>query len=381
MQAHIVILEITIDAEIVVKRLAVVIFRNGSGHFKREVLSMKTKMKAAFFEGNGVFAIRETDVPVLTRADDMLLKVEACSICGTDVHVLSVPPGYLMEPGNVLGHELVGEVVAVGSAVRKFKVGDRVVVNPNEYCGKCRYCQANLQNHCENIIPMGLGGEGGFAEYIKVNEKMSHKIKPDLPTNLAVFAEPLACVVNGMQKVRPNPGESVLIIGAGPIGLIFLKLMKACGISPIIVSEPSSVRREFAKKMGAEHVVNPLEENLEERVMELTEIGVDIAADVVGSQMAQAVGCAKRGGTVLLFGVNANAHPQVKQSDIVQKELRVQGTWLANATFPKAVAILESGKVELEQLIKHVLPLNELEQGINYMRSGEGVEVIIDFSL
>ncbi|MDD2958709.1 MAG: zinc-dependent alcohol dehydrogenase family protein [Lachnospiraceae bacterium] len=342
---------------------------------------MQGTMKAAFFEGNGVLEIRETEIPVLDREDEMLLKVEACSICGTDVHVLSVPPSYPMEPGNVLGHELVGQVVKIGPAVKKFKIGDRVVVNPNEYCGKCRYCQANLPNHCENIVPMGLGGEGGFAEYIKATEKMSYKIKKDLPTNLAVFAEPLACVVNGMQKVRPNPGESVLIIGAGPIGLIFLKLMKSCGVYPIIVSEPSAVRREFAKKMGADYVVDPMKENLEERVLEITSVGVDLAADVVGSQMSQAISCARRGGTVLLFGVNTSVHPAVSQSDIVQKELRVQGTWLANATFPKAVAILEAGKVELEPLITHVLPLEQLEQGVNYMRSGEGVEVIIDFSL
>lgn len=342
---------------------------------------MKTHMKAAFFEGNGILDIRETPVPELQRSDDMILEVEACSICGTDVHVLSVPPGYPMEPGHVLGHELVGKVVSVGPQVKKFVVGDRVVVNPNEYCGKCRHCLENRPNHCENIIPMGLGGEGAFAEYIRVSEWVAHKIPADMPKNLAVFAEPLACAVNGMHKIRPNPGESALIIGAGPIGLIFLKLFKASGVYPIIVSEPNPIRREFAKKMGADEVIDPIAQDVHATIHDWVDGGVDIAVDVVGSQMSSAIACARRGGKVLLFGVNTGATPSVQQSDIVQKEITVYGTWLANATFPEAVRILASGKVALEDLITHVLPLRELEKGISYLRTGEGVEVIIDFSM
>lgn len=342
---------------------------------------MNKKMRAAIFEGNGVVTIKEVEIPRIQKSDDMILQVEVCSICGTDVHVLSVPPGYDMEPKHILGHELVGRVIEIGESVRNFKVGDRVIVNPNDYCGVCKYCQMNLPNQCENIIPMGLGGEGGFSEYTRVSEKVAFKISDDLPSEIAAFAEPLACAVNGINKIRVNPGDSVTVIGAGPIGLLFVQLMKASGAYPIIVSEPSELRREFALKSGADFVVNPIETDLETFIKEKTGIGSDFAIDVVGSQLPAAVKVIRKGGKILLFGVNKKAHPEVVQSEIIFKEASVLGTWLANATFPKAVQILQSGVLNLKELVTHTLPLEKLEEGVELLRKGEGIEVIIDMRL
>lgn len=339
---------------------------------------MKAKMRAAVFEGEGILKIKEIDTPKIQKADDMILEIEVCSICGTDVHIMSVPPGYVALPNTVLGHELVGKVVEVGSGVKTFKVGDRVVTNPNDYCGVCRYCQLNLPNQCENIIPMGIGADGGFAEYVRVSEKVAHKIAGDLPSDIAAFAEPLACLVNGTQKIRVNPGESVLVIGAGPIGLMYVQMMKAAGASPIIVSEPTKLRQEYAIKCGADFVVNPMETDLQAFVMEKTGIGADYAIDVVGSQVYEGVKAVRKGGKVLLFGVNAKAVPTVVQSQITFKEVSILGTWLANATFPKAVKILESGVLNLKQLVTHVLPLEQTGYGIELARKGEGIEILID---
>lgn len=342
---------------------------------------MKNKMRAAMFQGNGILEIVEIDTPKIKKSDDMILEVEVCSICGTDVHVMSVPPAYNMEPGHVLGHELVGKIIEIGSSVKNFKVGDRVVVNPNDYCGSCKYCRMNYPNQCENIIPMGLGGEGGFAEYIRVSEKVAFRIADDLPAEIAAFAEPLACAVNGINKIRVNPGESVTVIGAGPIGLLFVQLMKASGAYPIIVSEPSELRRDFALKSGADYVVNPMETDLEAFVLEKTGIGTDFAIDVVGSQMMQAIKAIRKGGKVLLFGVNTKAQPAVVQSQVIFKEASVLGTWLANATFPRAVAILESGVLNLKELVTHTMALEQLTDGIELLRKGEGIEIIIDMKM
>jgi 2-desacetyl-2-hydroxyethyl bacteriochlorophyllide A dehydrogenase len=342
---------------------------------------MKGTMRAAIFEGNGVITIKKVEIPKIQKGDDMILKIEVCSICGTDVHVLSVPPGYDMEPNHILGHELVGEIIEIGESVINFKVGDRVVVNPNDYCGVCKYCQMNLPNQCENIIPMGLGGEGGFCEYTRVSEKVAYKISDNLPAEIAAFAEPLACTVNGINKIKANPGDSVTIIGAGPIGLLFVQLMKASGAYPIIVSEPSELRREYALKSGADYAINPMENDLDSFVKEKTVIGSDFAIDVVGSQLPAAIKVVRKGGKVLLFGVNKMAHPEVTQSEIIFKEISVLGTWLANATFPKAVQILESGVLDLKELVTHTFPLEKLEDGIQLLRRGEGIEVIIDMSL
>lgn len=339
---------------------------------------MKETMRAAVFEGEGVLTIKEIPTPKILKNDDMILEIEVCSICGTDVHIMSVPPGYIAEPNTVLGHELVGKVVEVGSGVKTFKVGDRVVTNPNDYCGVCRYCQLNLPNQCENIIPMGIGADGGFAEYVRVSEKVAHKISDDLPSDIAAFAEPLACLVNGTQKISVNPGESVLVIGAGPIGLMFVQMMKAAGASPIIVSEPTKLRQDYALKCGADFVVNPMETDLQAFVMEKTGIGADYAIDVVGSQVYEGVKAVRKGGKVLLFGVNAKAVPTVVQSQITFKEVSILGTWLANATFPKAVKILQSGVLNLKQLVTHVLPLEQTGYGIELARKGEGIEILID---
>lgn len=339
---------------------------------------MSDLMRAAVFEGNGVLKIKEVEKPILRKSDDLIVEIEICSICGTDVHIMSVPPGYVADPGTILGHELVGKVVEVGKNVTTLKVGDRVVTNPNDYCGVCEYCQHNLPNLCENIIPMGIGADGGFAEYVCVSEKVAHKISDDLPAEIAAFAEPLACLVNGKNKIPVSPGDSVLVMGAGAIGLLFTQIMKACGAYPIIVSEPAEMRREYALKCGADFVVNPIEEDLEAFVHEKTGIGVDYAIDVVGSQIWEGIKAVRKGGTVLLFGFNGKAKASFEQYHITNREVSVLGTWIANASFPQAVKILESGMLDLNPLITHTLPLEKTEEGIEILRKGEGIEVLID---
>lgn len=315
--------------------------------------------------------------PRIQKADDLIVEIELCSICGTDVHIMAVPPGYIATPGTTLGHELVGKVVEVGEGVRGIKVGDRVVCNPNDYCGTCRYCRMNLPNQCENIEAMGIDVNGGFAEYVRLSEKVTYKIADDLPAEIAAFAEPLACVVNGTQKIRVNPGETVVIVGGGTIGLLFCQMMKAAGAT-VILSEPSELRREFGRKSGADYTVNPIEQNLEEFVKGITGIGADYAIDAVGSQIQGCIDVVRKGGTVLVFGVNAKAQPAVRQANITQKEIAVLGTWLANATFPKAVKILESGVLKVKELITHTMPLEKTLEGIEILRKGEGVEIFID---
>lgn len=339
---------------------------------------MKAWMRAAVFEREGVLNIKEVPVPIVEKPDDLIVEVELCSICGTDVHIMSVPPGYQATPGTVLGHELVGRVVEIGKDVKTIKPGDRVVVNPNDYCGVCDYCKMNLPNQCENITAMGIDADGGFAEYVRMSEKTAYKVSQELPAEIAAFAEPLACLVNGMHKIRVNPGESVLILGAGPIGLMFCQALKAAGASPVIVAEPSKLRQEYARMCGADEVINPWEQDVEAFVRQVTGIGVDYAVDVVGSQMNECVKAVRKGGKVLLFGVNKQAQPAVTQSDVTTKEVTIYGTWLANASFAKAVKILESKTMELEKLITHTLPLEELSEGIELLRRGEAVEVLID---
>ncbi len=342
---------------------------------------MKETMRAAVFEGEGRLTLKEVPVPKIERPDQMIGKIEVCSICGTDVHMTNVPAGYPATPGTILGHELVATVVEVGEGVTQFKAGDRFVVNPNEYCGACYYCKNNLPNECEKIEAMGIDVDGGFAEYVRVAEKMAFKLPETLPTPIAAYAEPLACVINGAQKIRVNPAESVCVIGAGPVGLLFIQLLKATGAKPIIAVEPNAMRRDYAIKCGADVCVDPMAEDVREVVKELTQIGVDYAIDVVGNQMPVTIDVIRKGGTCLLMGNNARANPNIVQSLITYKEAKVLGTWLANASFGQAVKLLDSGLLNLEFMITHTLPLEEIHEAIDLLRRGEGVEVLVDPNL
>ncbi len=342
---------------------------------------MKETMRAAVFEGEGRLVLKEVPVPKIERPDQMIGKIEVCSICGTDVHMTNVPAGYPATPGTILGHELVASVVEVGASVTQFQVGDRFVVNPNEYCGACYYCKNNLPNECEKIEAMGIDVDGGFAEYVRVAEKMAYKLPETLPTPIAAYAEPLACVLNGAAKIRVNPAESVCVVGAGPVGLLFIQLLKAAGAKPIIAVEPNAMRREYALKCGADVCVDPAAEDVREVVSKLTQIGVDYAIDVVGNQMPVTLDVIRKGGTCLLMGNNARANPNIVQSLITYKEARVLGTWLANASFGQAVKLLDSGLLHLDFMITHTLPLEEIHEAIDLLRRGEGVEVLVDPNL
>lgn len=334
-------------------------------------------MLAAVFEGEGKLALRDVPKPQIAQDDDVLLRVEAASICGTDVHILSVPPGHPATPGSILCHEYAGEVLDVGPGVTTIKKGDRVVVDPNLTCGNCVYCRSGMPNMCENMTTLGIFMNGGFAEYNVAPAKALHRISRDVPPEIAVFAEPLSCVVNGTQKVRLQPGETAVILGAGPIGLLFTQMFKASGAGKIIVAEVLPLRARYAKESGADLVVNPKNEDLATIVKRETEVGADVVVDAVGSLLSDAVGLVKRGGKVLIFGMNQHARPEVKQFDITRYEVAVLGTYIAKFAFPMAVKILESGVIPVQKLITHRLKLSEVLEGFEAMKNGEAIKVVV----
>jgi L-iditol 2-dehydrogenase len=338
---------------------------------------MKDTMLAAVFEGEGKLTLKEVPVPKLERDDQVILRVEAVSICGTDVHICAVPPGYIATPNTILGHEFVGTVVEKGAAVDHLEVGDRAVVNPNDYCGVCTYCRKNLPNECENIDALGIHVDGAFAKYCRVSGKVAYPISQDVPVEHAACAEPLACVINGTNKVCVKPGENAVVIGAGPIGLIMSMMFKAAGAAKVIIAEIKPYRVAHAKRMGVGRVVDVTKENLKDVVLEETGIGADVVADVTGSQLATAIDCARKGGKVLVFGVNTTAVAQFHQCDVTFKELQVLGTWLANATFPEAVKVLESGLLDISGLITQTIPLTDIHKGLETLAKGEAVKIIV----
>lgn len=334
-------------------------------------------MKAAVFEGIGKLAIKEVAEPVITRPDQVKIQVEAVSICGTDVHITADPPGYIATPNTILGHEFCGIVVEKGADAGPLELGDRVVVNPNNYCGSCVYCRMNLPNQCEHIEPLGIDFDGAFAKYCVVSGKMAHRIDKSVPVEVAACAEPLACAVNGLKKVNVLPGQSAVVIGGGPIGLMIAMLLKASGAGRLYLLETAPYRVEFAKDLDLGRVINPRTEAAAEIIQEENPIGVDLVFDVTGSQISTATALVRKGGSVVLFGVNKTAETAFKQSAVTTKEIAVLGTWLANATFPDAVRILERKIIDVEKLVTDVISLDELHSGIAKLKRGEAVKVVV----
>lgn len=335
-------------------------------------------MKAVILKEVGEFAIVDKPIPQITDPENILIRIEASSICGSDVHIFANPPGIPAVKGTTIGHEMVGCVEAVGDAVTDFKPGDRLVLDNNVPCGHCYHCKTGHPNMCQNMSTIGVDRDGAFAEYAVVPARMAVKISPALPTETAIFAEPLNCVMGAMDKLRLLPGENVLIMGAGPIGLYFTKLLALNGAGKIFVSEVSPFRAQYARDCGATRVINPKEEDLTQIILQETNgIGVDAAVDAVGVLLPGCIDAVKCNGRILLFGNNSSVNETICQADITRKELTVMGSYVGPHTLPATVNLLESGRLDLNHLITHRITLSQFAEGMEAMRRGEAIEVVI----
>jgi len=340
-------------------------------------MSVADTMRAAVFAGEGRLVIENVPVPTLKHDDDVLLRVRAVGICGSDVHILSVPPRHPATKGVILGHEYVADVEAVGEAVTHVAAGDRVVVDPTPPCGICAYCQMDQPNMCENNLSMGVFTHGGMAAYSRVPARAVFRISPDVPDDQAVLAEPIADVLNGIRRAAPRLGETVLVLGAGPIGLLFTLLLRAAGVGKILVSEVAPLRAKRAVDCGADVVINPAAEDLAAAVHREAPRGADLVIDAVGKLLGDALRTVRKGGRVLLFGVDDSAQISVRQVELTVNELSILGSYIDRLTFPQAIRLLESRRIDFSKLVTHRLPLGRVAEGVDLLRRGEGVKVVV----
>lgn len=338
-------------------------------------------MRGAKFNKNGIGKDRAPIVmvpkPQISGPDDVLIRVEAVAICGTDTRALANPPVYNFTDGIIVGHEVCGIVEEVGSHVTNCAVGDKVVVHPNIWCGKCPACRQGKINLCENFCHIGDTIDGAMAEYLCIEERMVYKIKKEVPAYIAAMAEPLACVLNGTTSCKSHPGETVVVLGGGPIGLIFCMLYKASG-ARVILSEPSVYRQNLAHELGITVTVNPLEEDLTEIVHQYAPIGADIVVDALGTMLQTGLDVVRKGGHITVFGTNQAAKVPIRQHMITEREITVQGTYITKGTMPLAVKIIEENIIPIEKLCTHRLPLKKLMEGIELSKSGAAGKVVIE---
>jgi len=285
-------------------------------------------MKASVMYEHRKFEYKEIEEHKLGE-NDVRIKVHSCGICGSDIHKMQTKWKYGYPA--VIGHEYCGEVVGFGDKVTKFKKGDRVVCVPFMPCNECEYCKQSLYSMCENYTMIGSHRFGGFAEYSIIAEENLLKIG-DLEYTKASFIEPLAVVMHAVMGIDINLGDSVVVLGAGTIGMLVLQAIKAAGAGKVIVVDIDDRKLELAKKLGATHTINSLSEDLEKKVKEYTdEKGADISLECAGSVVTQeqALLLTRKHGKVGYLGI-AYKDVTLKEKafeSIFRKELTLKGSW------------------------------------------------------
>ncbi len=338
-------------------------------------------MLAALYDGsNTLKLINKETAPV--NDNDVLLKISACGICGTDIKILDGASH--SNPPVVIGHEFCGVVEESGKNITTLSEGDFVSVDPNIYCGYCQFCRKGKINLCEKLIALGVDIDGGFAEYCVVPEKQCYKLPNDISVNNAAMIEPLSCALYGNHLAKIQPGDSVLIIGGGIIGIIMVRLSTLSGASKIFVTEIDEGRIKYSLNVGADKVFNPLKKDIVESIIDVTNGGADIAIECVGSIPAieQALELVKSGGRVVIFGVTPmNQKMIISPYEIYRKDLTIKGSFLNPYTFLSAVELIASKKINFEGLDIAKFPLREINHAIENQRKGGNLKTIIDMSL
>lgn len=318
-------------------------------------------MKAVVYEVPETFVV--TDVPTPAPGPGaVLLRVVVAGVCGTDLHLHAgeFGPSYPLTPG----HEFVGEVVELGPGDHRLVVGDRVVVDNTTPCGHCPECRRGQPVFCRNNVAQGVNAQGGFAEFVVAHEDRCFVVN-DLDPEVAVLAEPTACIVHGLDVLALRPGSRVLLFGAGPTGLILTQLLATSGAGDLTVAAPSAHKLELARAGGADRTVRIDRADPSAAYEELARIagdGFDVVIDATGSVdvLRQTIPLTRVGGTVFVYGMTPEAALwPVPSYDVFRRELTIKGSFAQQFSFDRALTLLRSGRVRPEGLITHRFPLDD----------------------
>ncbi len=334
-------------------------------------------MKAIVFPKTQEIDIQQVDDPQCAD-NDVVVEVTSCGICGTDLHIYKAE--YMSDFPLIPGHEFHGKVVEVGKNVTNYKVGDRVTVDPNLYCGKCSRCRNEQSNQCLNLSVVGVTRSGGFAEYVTVPERACYPIPDSLSDTQSAFIEPLACVVYALRRMRVNPADRVLIIGAGPMGLLLIQALRHNGASLITVLEKQEHRLQLAKGMGANSVVSAGKEQ-DAELKEISPEGFDVVIDATGvpAVIQHAFNYIKPRGQFLQFGVAPmGAKIEIEPYAIFRYDWQIIGSFALCYTFQPAIDWLANGVIDVEPLVSHTVPMAEFSRVFNMFGNGETLKVHID---
>ena len=347
-------------------------------------------MKGLVFVEPGRVELDELPMPSVDE-DDLLLRLHAASICGTDLRIwrnghFKIPAG----TRRVLGHEIAGEIVRVGSRVEGFATGDRVTVTPNVGCGRCLMCRDGYNNMCKDYEAFGISFDGGFEEYMRVpgfaiDRGNVFRIPDSVSYPAAALCEPLSCCHWGQEPLRISPSDTVLVVGAGPIGLFHVMLSKIRGAREVIVANRRQSRLDVAASVGADVLLNVSDEDLESAVMRHTGgRGVDVIVTCASDPQIQSAAVrllATHGRLNFFSGLGKAIDVPIDSNLVHYKGLIVTGTTgSTNAAYEQSLQLVADGRIDVEQMVTRSYPIDEAVEAMEFAASGQGMKTVIEFS-
>ncbi|WP_281247273.1 NAD(P)-dependent alcohol dehydrogenase [Domibacillus mangrovi] len=325
---------------------------------------LKGTMKSAVLTSVKNIELQQIDIPTL-KNDEVLIRVKAVGLCGSDVHYYEHGKvgNFIVEKPIILGHEASGDIVKVGKDVTHLKEGQRVSIEPGATCGECVHCKEGRYNLCPSVEFLATPPyDGAFCEYIAMRADLVFPIPDSMSYETAALVEPFSVGVHAIRRGDLQPGETVIIMGMGPIGLVTAAAAKVAGAKMIIGVDLEQNRLDVAKEMGATHTINLREEKLEEKVNEYTNgFGVDLAIETAGNPKAVqgTLSSVRKGGRVAIVGMSPQDEVPMSISSMIDKEVDIKGIFRYHDTYPTAIEMLASGKIDIEKMITNEYPLAE----------------------
>ena len=340
--------------------------------------------RVAYLNGTENIEFDELPIPV-PKPNEVLVKIEYVGICGSDVHYYQHGRigDFVIDGKFILGHECSGVVKEVGSLVENLKVGDRVSLEPGMTCGECEFCKSGYYNLCPDVVFFATPPyHGTFCDYVAFPENMCFKLPDNVSTMEGALVEPLSIGFHSAMQGGVKPGDTVVILGAGCIGLVTLLACKAFGASKVIVSDVLDKRLEFAKKLGADYVINAKEIDVVAKIAELTDgRGADVVLEAAGNKEAvrQTPYIARRGGTIVLVGMTPENEISYNFSQVLWKELTIKSVFRFKNLFPTAINSISAGKTEVKSIVTHEFDFYDLKKAFEFVieNSADVVKAVI----
>jgi len=338
-------------------------------------------MKAVVYDAARSYAVQEIPTPEAGPAT-VRIKVGQVGLCGTDLHIHEGDFNAVFP--LIPGHELVGVVDQIGAGVTRFRLGEQVTVNPNVYCGRCDYCLAGRLILCENMQGYGSNFPGFFADYVTVPENLVFSVD-GLPQDTAVFTEPAACAMHGLESLALRPGAGVLVFGAGPTGLLLAQLIASGGASSVTVAAPTQFKLDTATGLGIDRTVRISRDDAAGNIEKLRQAspggdGYDVVVEATGSTRIGdiCVPLTRNGGTVLVYGVTrADEVVRFHPFDVFRREITIKGSFAEMTSFAAAIAALRGGRAKTAGIITHRFSLDDYGKALDALQHDPTVHKVV----